>query len=112
MARKKKDNLINDEDVAEAMRGRNDLEPKYFEALKGLHEQRQAINASLGKARKEAKDAGLNTRVMEAAVKRAMESDIDRDNREAFQAELAQLLDRLGDFVHTPLGEAALRDVA
>lgn len=92
--------------------GDNDAETKYAREFLALFEERRALNGRIKSTRKLAKDAGINTRVMEAMVFRRMESDADRENREEFERLRDEMADRLGDFAALPLGSAAVQRAA
>lgn len=92
----------------EAAQFRNDKEQDYVEQLVDLLKQRRSINTAMAKVRQDAKDAGLNSTLLQAAAARMIEDDEQREKREAFAAELKALTERLGVLATTPLGEAAL----
>jgi uncharacterized protein (UPF0335 family) len=108
MARPRKNDSGPTRTADEAAQFRNDKEAEYVDQLAGLMEERAELNAQMAKIRQDAKDAGLNSTLLQAAAKRKLEDSETRDKRLAFEAELQSLTARLGILASTPLGEAAL----
>jgi len=95
-------------DAPEMGHNRAELEATLAGELRALWDERDEINASMAAVRKRAKDGGINATVLTAAVKRQREDEKDSEARMSFEAELADMLGRLGEFQHTPLGKAAV----
>jgi hypothetical protein len=113
MARRKKQDDGEDilpEEVAEQRR--NDKESEFFDDFKALIEERNEINARLAELRQEVKDVGLNSRVIEKAARDSLKDPETVKKEAIFENAVKALKARLGAFVNTPLGEAALATAA
>ena len=86
-------------------------ERSFFDRAKVLEEQRAALAADLKDVYAEAKDDGLDVKILRLAVKRARETEKQRRARLGSEQTAEELLVALGEFVHTPLGGAALAAV-
>jgi uncharacterized protein (UPF0335 family) len=87
---------------------RSEQEAQLADELEALWAERNSINKQMAEVRQRAKDAGLNSTVLQAAVKRRMETDEQRQARRSFEEELEAMSSRLGEFQHTTLGKAAM----
>jgi hypothetical protein len=96
----------------EAEKRRNDKENSLVDRMIGNIEARKKLNVAMAALRQEAKDAGLNSRVLETTAKRSIETDEQREERKLFESQVADLEARLGEFQNTPLGRAAVENGA
>jgi len=93
----------------EAAQFRNDKEEYLVGRFVSLIHERRKLTAALAEVRQECSDVGLNAKVLQGVAKRQLESDAERDAREALEEEIATLAERLGQLADTPLGDAAQR---
>lgn len=78
----------------------------FIERIERLEEEKRATASDIKEVYAEAKGSGFDTKTMRQLVK---ERRMDKDDREE-QESLLDLYRRvLGEFVNTPLGEAAVR---
>jgi uncharacterized protein (UPF0335 family) len=89
----------------------NRPEKEYFDRAKALEDERAVLAGDLAEVYGEAKDEGHDVKILRLAVKRAREGDKKRRARLSAEAAAEDLLMALGEFAHTPLGEAALHAV-
>lgn len=109
MARsRKQDKTVTEADIAAATAGKENLEGDFHDRMVELFEQRRGLNIKISTLSQEIKDAGCSSKVIKAMANRTLETDEQRTSRLAFQAELDDLEQRLGAFVRTPLGQAAM----
>ena len=82
-------------------------ERNYFDHFVDLENQRRAVSEDLKELAKEASEAGVDVKILRLSVKRHLESAKSRARRVDLETAAAQLLEALGEFVNTPLGDAA-----
>lgn len=107
MARRKTDDAAPRTE-AEAEERRNDLEGQYLDQMQALFEERQAVNGKIAELTKAVSQAGLSPKVIKAVTKRRLESEEEAEDRRSFESQRDDLLARIGAFVTTPLGQAAV----
>lgn len=77
------------------------------ERIVRLEEERRGLSDDIKDVVKEAKSAGYDVKAIRAVVKRQMEDSSAADERRRVEAERDLMLAALGEFVNTPLGQAA-----
>lgn len=77
----------------------------YITEIERWNAEKATIQADIGQIFNAAKDAGFDTKAMRAVINTRKKS---RAEREAFEAIVDVYLHALGDFVTTPLGQAAM----
>jgi uncharacterized protein (UPF0335 family) len=92
----------------EAEARKNDFEADYTKQMVALFEKRRELNGEIAELTKALTQAGLSGKVIKSVARLQMESDEEREDRETFEAARDELAKRLGGFVHTPLGQAAV----
>jgi uncharacterized protein (UPF0335 family) len=85
------------------------LEHQYFERFCNLEQQRIALAEDLKELAKEAKSEEINVPAIRLAVKRHLEDALRRRKRVALENDVTTLLEAIGEFINTPLGESAQR---
>ena len=99
--------------MAENLSKRRNTSPErsYFDRFVNLERQREDLAVDIKALAGEATRDGIDVPVMRLAVKRHCEDNRKRRKRIAKEGAAAALLEALGEFVNTPLGDAALRVV-
>ncbi len=83
-------------------------EKPFFDRLVALNKHLEAIREDIKEVCIEAREAEIRIQPLKLAVKRYLETEIERTAREEKEAEAERILRALGEFVNTPLGEAAI----
>jgi hypothetical protein len=84
-------------------------EKPFFDRLVALHKNMEALREDIKQVCLEAKEADLLVMPLKLAVKRYLETELERSARLAKEEEAERILRALGEFVNTPLGEAAVQ---
>jgi hypothetical protein len=84
-------------------------EKPYFDRLVAIETHIRALREDRKVIKTEAREADVKVGPLDLAVKLYLESDEARVAREEKEAEAERILRALGEFVHTPLGEAAVQ---
>jgi len=89
----------------------NNVAPElpFFDRIVNLEKEKQALADDIKEVYAEAKQEDIDVKALRLAVKRHLESDEKRMLREAAEEEADRILSALGEFVNTPLGEAAVK---
>ncbi len=83
-------------------------EKPFFDRLVALAKNMEAIREDIKEVCIEAKEADIRIQPLKLAVKRYLETEIERTARVGKEEEAERILRALGEFVNTPLGEAAV----
>lgn len=86
---------------------RNDKEAEVVELLTALMQQRADIAEQMSEVKQQAKDDGLNVKLLMTVAKLALETPEQRENRRALDEAVQELAIRLGILSDLPLGMAA-----
>ena len=87
-------------------------EKPYFDRLVALFKNMEALREDIKVVCTEAREADILIMPLKLAVKRYMETDKERNARLGKEEEAERILRALGEFVNTPLGEAAMQEAA
>lgn len=79
------------------------------ERIVRLTEDKRAASADIADIKREARSAGYDVKALNLVVKRAMENDGQRREREEMEAVAASMEAALGEFGDSPLGNAAIQ---
>lgn len=79
------------------------------ERIVKLTEDKRAASADIAEIKKEAKSAGYDVKALNLVVKRVMEDEGQRREREEMEAVAASMEAALGEFGSSPLGDAAIK---
>lgn len=83
----------------------------YGARINNLHDQKDAITQDIADLYVEAKSKGHEVAVLKRAVKLLREDDAKKKKRLEIEEEAELVAERLGTFIDTPLGQAAVRNV-
>lgn len=83
----------------------------YGARINNLHNQKDAVTQDIADLYVEAKSKGHDVAVLRRAVKLLREDDVKKKKRLEIEEEAEMVAGRLGAFIDTPLGQAALRSV-
>lgn len=83
-------------------------ERSYFDRAVALEREKQGLAEDIAEVYSEAKEAEVNIKALRLAVKRHLENNKKRKERERTEEEAVDLLIRLGHLAGTPLGDAAV----
>ena len=83
----------------------------FVDRIVRLEEEKKATADSIKDIYTEVDSKGYSKKALRIIVKREMETADQRDAREATETALELMLAALGDYVSTPLGDAAKRSV-
>jgi hypothetical protein len=84
-------------------------EKPFFDRLVALYRSMEALREDIKEVCIEAKEADLLVQPLKLAVRRHLETDKERNARVGKEEEAERILRALGEFVNTPLGEAAVQ---
>jgi len=91
----------------EAEQFRNDKEAEAVELLTALMQQRADISEQMSEVKQQAKDDGLNVKLLMTVAKLALETPEQREDRRALDEAVQELAIRRGLLADMPLGQAA-----
>jgi hypothetical protein len=84
-------------------------EKPFFDRLVALNKSMEALREDIKEVCIEAKEADIPIQPLKLAVKRYLETETERNARIGKEEEAERILRALGEFVNTPLGEAAVQ---